>query len=78
METLENETSVSVLVLNVTVGACPEGSKPVPRIVILFNALLAEALSITTGVAATASRLLIKSNNVIRQTEPYLWVISPP
>jgi hypothetical protein len=75
METLENETSVRVLVLNVTVGACPKGSKPVPRIVILVVALLTEALSITTVVAANADMLLTISNNITRPSEPHLWVI---
>jgi hypothetical protein len=54
IETLENETSVRAVVLNVTVGAVPEGSKPVPEIVIWVTTLLTETLSITTGVAAAA------------------------
>lgn len=65
MELLENETSVSVLALNVTVGAFPEGSKPCPEIVIWVNPLLTETLSMT-GMNVVAERLLAGSN--IRQT----------
>jgi hypothetical protein len=66
---LEYEIKVRVLVLNVTVGACPEGSKPRPKIEIWVNLLLTEALSITTVVAA-ADRL-VTNNNIARQSKPH-------
>jgi len=72
MEVLLTETSVKVLVLNVTVGDVPEGSKPDPRIVIWVNLLLTEALLITTVVAA-AGRLLTRSN-ATRQSGAHLGV----
>jgi hypothetical protein len=56
MEVFENETSIKVLVLNVTVGAAPEGWKPDPEIAIWVSPLLTETLSITTAVAPAAGR----------------------
>jgi hypothetical protein len=67
MELLENEIKVRALELNVTVGACPEGSKPRPKIEIWVSLLLTEALSITTVVAAVDR--LVANNSMARQNK---------
>jgi hypothetical protein len=67
MELLENEITVRLLVLNVTLGACPEGSNPWPEIESWVNLPLTEALSITT--VAAANDRLVTNNNITRQSK---------